>query len=510
MISTPRISFLVRFAIQDLADARGRASTFIIVLTVALVTVFTLLSLILPQAAERARLEHLKSEPLTLCLWAWDADGVAGQPITQQRLKELSNQLSHFVGESKQAHCYPFYELKLDWRKNTRDGVYSCVSLRGRTLQEGDPLLESCPLRGGEHFTLTDQKGVLVTPSLLNALDYPADPPPGTVLSIRAAASAELLKVPLLGVLREELPFRHTFVMTEAFENSLRTSEADVPLRTIRTGPVPSRWPRPFALPVSVREALAAFKISRPSVLERTGRPLTWSLTTERDTPPVRSLWRDELRRLNDLMQEAGYPRGRDFEMLETLEQQLPPPSRPGYDLVGVYVADLPALHPAAHAIRTVGLQANEGVIRQLQAYNEATQAARIILLWIAGIVGFIATVNLLALQMLRLQKKVAEIGMLGTIGMSSSTLLAIHGVEILLLWITGTLAGIVLSLATAEGLANACHFHPWKSLLSADFFSRGSVFLLLSLSFCVMSSWISILWTAHGTSPAMALSRQG
>lgn len=503
------LPFVFNFAWRDLCDPRSRGTMAVMILTIAAVTALTLLALGLPRAAERARRQRLQDEPLTLCLWTWDADGLAGRPFTSERLLDLERRLqTHFSETQAHARCYPIQEMRLDWRKNSSGGPVELIELRGRTLAPGDPMLNGFTPRNGTRFMSDDQAGVVVTSRLLEILGYPANLSAGTVLQVRSPTSHERIDVSVVGVLDGTLPFQHCFVFTEAFARRLWAAETYQPESTVYSGPVPEQWPDPHELPPHVKQALREFGISPPRIVERTGQPSCWKLTTQRDVLPTRSMWRIYAGRINELMKEAGKPLGPDFERLEFLTQ-LAPPTPPIYELAAVYVDDLAVLEPAATVLRTAGLQTNDSVILQLRAYGEATEAAQRFLLAIAVVVFVLAAVNLMALQALRLQKKVSEIGMLRAVGMNEMVLLGIHVLEASLLGFAGTLIGITFALVVAELLTYAFGLQGWISLLTPEFYSRVGMFLVASFLLGWMSSAVVTVWIVHASSPAESLNKQ-
>jgi hypothetical protein len=172
-------------------------------------------------------------------------------------------------------------------------------------------------------------------------------------------------------------------------------------------------------------------------------------------------------------------------------------PARAGHDAVGVFVRDIRALAPAAAAVRTTGFQATEGVIPQLTAYAEATEAGAAVLRKLLWAVWGMAAVGLLALALLRAWPKASEVGMLRAAGAGPLTLTNIFLLETVYLWLAGVAVGIV---AAAIVWRAAAPDTPLPEIVTPEWQVRGGVFLLGVLA------WVG-LWTLSGVLPAVVRS---
>src|SRR5436309_13575234 len=184
MTSLQRLRFLFSFAWQDLFERNARRTTRVIVVTVAILSGFTLVVYGLALGYEKARLQRLRSDPLALCLWA--GNPTLGQKIDPTTLQRLRDRLGQRLDGGRLVGCYPFYETEFDWFVRTPDGELRSTSLRGRTLAPGDPLLPSLPLRSGRPFERPDEEGVIVTDNLLRVLENQAGTPATLRLRSRA------------------------------------------------------------------------------------------------------------------------------------------------------------------------------------------------------------------------------------------------------------------------------------------------------------------------------------
>jgi hypothetical protein len=399
----------------------------------------------------------------------------------------------------------------LDFLLGGPDGADRSLRLRGRTLAPGDPLLDSLPLRAGSPFHDPAQAGVIVTPEFLRLLGLPADAAAGTELHVRARASGARVAVPLVGVTSDRLPLGHQFVLTEAYETQLLTTEPDVPAPAIRTGPIPEQWPRPRELPAAVRQALKVFDLDLPAREERLGKPPVWQISSFRDHPPRCSDWRLYLRRISEMMEAEGFPRAAEIDRIDAPSAHPRPPQREGYDLAGVYLRDLPELRPAADAIRArTQLQiVNEGVIDQLNDIAAASRSALVVLSSVLAVVWLVAAVNLVVLLELRTQHKVAEVGLLRAIGISDALLRQIYEMEGALLWLLGVGVGLLLAAAAGAGLLGwLVPGEAWAVVANGRLLWPGTVLLAVSALVC----WLGTRYAtaaARRAAPAESLRKQ-
>ena len=457
MTSTQRLRFLFGYAWQDLFERNARRTTRVLVVTVAVLSGFTLAVYGLALGYERVRLQRLKRDPLALCLWA--SAGTLGNKITPERLAALRADLAQRPGAPA---CYPFYEAEIDWFVRPREGEATrSTSLMGRTLAPGDPLPLSLPLRRGAGFTRADDEGVVVTDSLLRILEQPTEPPP-TTLRLRSHASGAPIDVPVLGVLQGPLPLDHSFLLTEAYYHRLLTEDPNPAVANIRTGPVPAAWPMPDRLPQTIKNALSTYEILPPLPEKRADGSTVWLLRSSENPPPLRSNWRICVNRIYELMLESDrkLKPAPDFVRINVPSVVVKIRKPSGYDGAGLYVADLPQLAPAAEAARMAGLLVNDDVIQQIHAINRASRLAVLLLTVVVVVLGGLSFWNIKVIQELRSLQKVAEIGMLKAIGMGDGLLRQVFLAEATVVWALGAAGGGLLGLAagltTAWALAAA------------------------------------------------------
>src|SRR5260370_29009527 len=104
-----RLRFLFGFAWQDLFERNARRTTRVLLVTVAVLSGFTLAVYGLALGYERVRLQRLKRDPLALCLWASVA--TLGNRIKPEEFAALQARLGECPGDPA---CYPFHEAEFD------------------------------------------------------------------------------------------------------------------------------------------------------------------------------------------------------------------------------------------------------------------------------------------------------------------------------------------------------------------------------------------------------------
>src|SRR5260370_15867549 len=129
MTFAQRLRFLFGFAWQDLFERNARRTTRVLLVTVAVLSGFTLAVYGLALGYERVRLRRLERDPLALCLWAT-------VPTLGDKVKP--EQVAALRGRLDESSCHPFHEAEMDWfvRARGEEPAHS-TSLTGRTLAPG-------------------------------------------------------------------------------------------------------------------------------------------------------------------------------------------------------------------------------------------------------------------------------------------------------------------------------------------------------------------------------------
>jgi len=514
MSHSPRLNlrFAFGFAWKDLADRRAAAPTLVIVFTIALTTALSALAFTLPQAAEEARRKEMGQKPLATCLWGRHVTQELLEPdLQEEQVRALHTRLeSGLDSRDDLVGCYPVRVLDLEWRFPNNEKEQR-TQLRGRTLAPGDPLFRSCRTKYGK--TLSEgEPGIIAAPKMLELLGYPADLPPGSMLTvIRPGGSHAPMPVQLVDVFVDRLPDGYLYLMTEAYHIQILNTDDDVQMQAVVSGPVHPDWPDPLALPATLLDRLEEKEGLRITlIIQDAGKPRAWQIESIRARPPDFATWRDKLLPLiHRLLRDVAKLVAADqFEKLRPPPQTRPVVRPDGYQRVAIYVRDVKDLRPAAEIARQNEIRVNENIVDQLSAYSEAVQTAQKLRDFALPALWLLATINLTALQSLLAQRKAPEIGMLRAIGMSNRTLLSLYLLEAFILWGLGSLYGLFLTMYVGALLsARVLPEGDWSALLTLKWFCHLGLFLLGSLFFGLVSNFV-ITYSTCRTSPALSLNR--
>lgn len=244
-----RPPFLVRFAALDLFGRTSWATTFAALVTIAAAVGFAVLSRGLALGAFDVQVKRLDRDPTNRTLWFGNDSSAI---MTPGRVEEIARAVAASLPPGGLEGVYPFSRTADDWEWITADGAGTQSRIIGRTLRPDDRFLESYPVRGSSSMErLTDEsRGIVAAPSMLRMLGYP-DPNPGqpgdsspTVLLLQRRTDGKRIRVPLLGVARNDFPsFVYVdYAIGEAYEAELRRENPDLTLKEFRTGPVPESW----------------------------------------------------------------------------------------------------------------------------------------------------------------------------------------------------------------------------------------------------------------------------
>src|SRR5262249_6583921 len=150
---------------------------------------------------------------------------------------------------------------------------------------------------------------------------------------------------------------------------------------------------------------------------------------------PSLSLWRVKVRRLGELMREAGVPVLPGFARVSPLTAQSPAPERPSYGGAGVYVSDADDPRPAAAALGAAGPPVNRDVVNQLEGVARLSRNYFLLLGGVVSVLTLMSFWNISVMQELRLVPKAHEVGLLKALGMSEGRLRAAYLTEAVLIW---------------------------------------------------------------------------
>jgi hypothetical protein len=449
-----RLRFLHRFAVRDLLEPTARRSTRASGSSMAIVTALTLAAIGLALGSSEIKRAALARDRV-LCLWVGNPNQKKFDPVLRDRLEnDLRSKLGGgFLGG------YPFHVYKYSWLAPGGAGAPHLEAILGRSLAPGDPLLTRCHLSDGAIFDGSDQGGVIISEKMRETLGLPRRAVPSTLTL--ELESGEREKVPLVGVV-EKLPNGHEFVMTEKTFDELRIKGASPRAITIETGPVPADWPPPDAIPpemlAEMRPFLEKFGVAGlPTIETKPDGRKVWIVRTESTDPPRLWQWATLLRGIRDTL-HATDSKFADLSELHALEiQGDPPPAAENWRMVGFYVQTLEDLSSAAAFLRGPSYKLNDvqdDVIEDLKLYDRAS--SRMLLSCLLGAAVLLASscANLRAIQELRSELKLGEIGMLKAMGMDNGLLRGVFAYEAVLVWCAGTLVGLSAGYAIGAALS--------------------------------------------------------
>ncbi len=507
--------YLLSFAWQDLRDRYALRTTLVIVSTIAFICAFTLASYGFLFGVEQVKLHRLDQDKLARCLWT--GDNIVRQRITPAVRAELEARIRQKLSNAGDLEgVFPFREVKFDWR--TKDQL--TIPLRGRTLAVDDPLLQGRrPVRpGGRIIQGPDDRGIVIAPSMLKALGWLSQSAPESLHLV--ATGNVVVSVPVLGVLEENLPLVHDFIIPERYAHELESQNPDPELQLVYSGPVPDDWPTELAmLPEVVRKMFQTYRLAPPIRVRGRDGLWVWSLESQgapgdREKPlPTLSEWYQNLRRIHAAMTPKYTANEAFITQLDTRGQVPPPPPLPvAHDMAGIYIRDLKQLAQAVTACESVQAGeenlkvANKDIVKQVEALLEDLEMAVKVLIGIGVLLLIVAIWNIWVIQELRSEQKVAEIGMLKAIGMSGPQLLGLCLIEGGLLWAFGAAGGLLVGLGGGWTGAWLLHSDPKERQLG--FASSAGLIVAVVVGSGVISllgSWYSS-WTARKASASESL----
>lgn len=522
--------FLRWFAKQNLWESHALRSTWINIISVALVVAFSILGFALTWGVDESRRQKLGSDPLNLSLWV--GSSIVETSIDSFFVADLRRRITDAAGERMLRGVYAFSQTDFMFFDKRGGHPRRCY---GRTVAADDPILMSIKLdKSKRDFLRSDENGIIVTRGMLLGLDYGEEDAPDSILVEPPAGGAVVVRV--LDVAPEGLPLEHDFLIPEEFEKELRQENQNPEASSIRIGPIPVDWPPVDELPETVIGMIRTFNLFPPGSEEEDGK-LYWKLTHNGmgQVPHLRD-WRTYVTEINSEMDRLGksshpevanvkiatqddgprrlsirigpipddWPAADELpeavsRVLSTLglsARRADPPrgekpfgpirwvltyvgreQRPNFtewkglveeinaemvrlgksdhpelanvevphDYVGIYLTDIDALIPTAKVCRALQSTFNEDAVEQLAAIGGQTKAILAILTVVALFVGGVVVLNMVLVQVLRNEQKIAEIGMLKAMGMTRRALGRLALVESCLLWRYGTLIGFLV-----------------------------------------------------------------
>ncbi|MCY2989657.1 MAG: ABC transporter permease [Planctomycetota bacterium] len=555
-----RLSFFVRFAWQDLRERHALPTTLVNACTIMVVVAFGCIAYGLTFGVQANRLAQLEADPDVRRIEVGD-DSREGS-VSEQQLDILKLKLSENIPPPHQpAQCFPFRRVWLSWHGYSSLSGTDGDELRGRTIQVGDPLLDSLGLRlGGSRIEDNEEKGLILSPRMLLRLGVPSESTFEELCKKKLdyRTRTKPFKVTPLGVTEKEIFSGYYFIISEGGEHWLRNADPNPPLEWINTGRLPQNWPD-FSLeldrqaadstaakpaedataqershyPAEIRRLFGkngAWHIAVPETCEslpdEDGKTYSyWRLTSKikdiapQDPWPDLEVWRSQLDRIGQLMHapEAGFDYAGPKQDPFVVDVNSPNigkaryPRRTDYEKVTIYVGEVEDLEPAALACEQAGFKPDRENIDKLVRIGGDTTKAFQAMSVVLAVVAFIGVWNMWVSQALRAHQKIAEIGMLKAMGMKRGELSCLYVVEAAMLWIGGCGAGFLVGVPGGIALSHRVAIWMYGERIAADtscFHLPGSVVWCLiggSALVCLASMWLATR-KARNAAPSASL----
>jgi len=484
------VGFLAWFAGRNLWEKRYRRVTAASTISLLLVIALPLAVAGLVGGLEKRSHEELSRNRLNLCLWVRGGTNVV---LTREKIAEVHQALQKTLGAAHLLGVHGFERTgRLNFKK--KDGTSWWPA--GQTAVWDDPILTDTPGTEGLRSQLeAATEGIVISRSALTELGFTAEERPKLlrvngsdcrVLAIAQhdeSASDELRDRPVL-------PQRLDYLITERL--FLLLLQGNPQYDVVRLKPIPADWQsRRTNLPPGAKKLLKEKNVE----ISRDPNPDVWSLTQSGTGGWWHANWEEFVDRFAKAMAADKLPAPTESPPMLILPGNDVPPSPLYYSHMGIYTTDLKSLTKAATFCRGANLLFDDEVVRKL---DEIGARSREILrsLWVIELlIGAVAGLNLGIIQYLRHRQRMAEIGMLKAMGMSRARLGWLAVVEGGMLWLGGTVLGLVGGCAAgwliawakfgAEGLADGFR-PPWI------------VFICIPLAAGVLSVAASLWGTAE------------
>lgn len=509
-----KTSSLVAFAIQDLWAPGARRTTIAVFLTILLISAFTLAAYGLAIGSARVDCYRIEKDPLALCLLVGDRINTKGK-VTATVRDMLDATVSDSIPD-KAAYrgCFPFRVN--EFFVNRVDGR-GMTALLARTIlieeERRDPLMQSRPLRpGGRDFDGPADKGIIVSPRMLAELGLPQSLEQLDFVEIQV--SGQLLEIAVLGIMQDDLPGALDFVIPEAYEQMLTTTDPK-PLQWVFTNAMPQDWPQPSNFPAPIKGMFNTWKMDLPLMESQEDGRRILMLQSRRpdDEWPTFAAWGRYARRLMTEMEKLGYSTNKEFTKLDhrgQLEELQAKQLSKNCDMAGLYFTDTDQLTPAANAcdrVAEVHGTVNRDVIDQLESIAGQREVALGIVTIFEAVVMVMAGWNLIVIQVLRAAQKTTEAGMLKAIGMTRGLLFSLVLIEAALVWAIASGLGILTGWIAGNKMSLRWYADPQEGIIGYDCSLTLLLAVLLgSCAFCLLSSLFAT-WAWHRNSPAKLLS---
>jgi len=481
---------------RGMVRPRVRLITFVCIFAVALMVFLPLEVYGVLFGLYAVQRQIVLEDPLTLCLWV-GLPGLQDQVFTPERKEQLKRLLT---GESGLSGWYFFHEIDIFFGL-LPDPSAGSLSVTGRTRDPEDPVLTNRTPQTNDKSS----SGLYVSRKLLEQLGWRPNEPEPRELFIEAP-NRELVSVPVAAIY-DELPWGHKFVVDKNWYANFLQEHADVRCAILVTGPIPADWPPPGQLPKLVRTAFDTYRMFVPQKADS-----AWRIETWRENGYHIRDWTTFLQKINSLMTTAGFSSANEefWKMARPINQQVNPHSLPAENMGAIYVKDVNHLRSLKQKLEQNGFYVRDtnDTINRLEQLNRSNliQAGFVTAFLVLIFTGLMLVLT--AVQTLRTDAKMAQIGLLKAIGMSERFLRWMFITESLIIWFLGTIVAVITSFLLGK-YAVAPALIPEASRYASLAF-QFSPAMVSTIACSVAGCWIvmTVLTTrkAIGTSPARLL----
>lgn len=422
-----RVGFALWFAWRDLGANSAWKTSLSCSFTIFVMIFLTLLVWGAVNGYEAIRRHKIESDPLARCMSVGNPH-VEEQRISQDKIDTLRRLLNDKLSTERLKGCFPFSILSDSiWQSKSENDESAYPTITGRTLVQGDPLLDSFKFIQGRPFKSADEDGIVATEEMLKKLGFTAQNPP-PALNYRAP-DGSLVQMALRGVIEGNFIFGQGYVVNHVVQVNIDADHRNVPAAIIQTGAVPKEWPTPDHLPPDVADALNTFGILEPTEIWPQGKKC-WRLEA-RFGANVIANWHIYVNKIGTLMERAGFPGTTDFALITPdvprAEHDDHAKEAQQFDMATVYVKNLNDLSIVASVCKANHIYYNSSILTQLEHLGRDSQDARTALVSVLALIVLMGIVNLIIMQNLVAQQKAAEVGMLKAMGMGKSLLRGVY-----------------------------------------------------------------------------------
>lgn len=486
---------------------RGRVSATVVgFLALTILTFLAVVGLGVYFGYRETEKQKLLADPSSLSLWIGSPVDPA-QWFDQERLSRLESVLRQLPEVTS---WYPCREIALDWFQVGLTGIEASVRLRGRTFSPEDPIIRVIQQSGKASL----EEGVAVTPEFLINLGLLEGEGVPSQLGFRNA-SLQKQVTPVCGTISDQLPWRHSFLVSESWYKNIFFGKPDALCQRFRTGPLPRHWPQKWReYSDDIRRAFSDYKFFPPTFVIGTDGHARWDVTVTEPGGLRLSEIRIRLERICELMDMQLPDRQEEEAFLNGVEilepevsgtPEIPPPQ-----FVVIYVRDLQNLKSIKAHLENAGFPVRDpaDTIHRLEEMARRSALLGQILTGVMLGLGGGLFAMLISLQVMRTDIRRQEIGILKALGMPRWYAVLMLVAEAGVIWLLGTTAGLAVGYPLGRFVLGPNLLAPEPRLAESSFIVPVGPFGIVA--FVVLSvnilTVVGTAWRAIRASPILTV----